>query len=34
MKYVPPKFKELSDMASMDVGRLTEDEARAVRLRL
>ncbi len=30
MKYVPPKFDKLSDMASIDVGRLTEDEARAI----
>ena len=28
MKYVPPKFTKLSDMAAIDVGRLTEDEAR------
>jgi transposase-like protein len=30
MKYIPPKFEKLSDMASIDVGRLTEDEARAI----
>ena len=30
MKYKPPKFSKLSDMASIDVGRLTEDEARAI----
>lgn len=30
MKYIPPKFTKLSDMASIDVGRLTEDEARGV----
>lgn len=30
MKYVPPKFTKLSDMAAIDVGRLTEDEARAI----
>jgi transposase-like protein len=30
MKYVPPKFSKLSEMASIDVGRLTEDEARAI----
>ena len=30
MKYIPPKFKNLSDMAAIDVGRLTEDEARAI----
>ena len=30
MKYVPPTFDKLSDMASIDVGRLTEDEARAI----
>jgi transposase-like protein len=28
MKYNPPKFKSLSEMASIDVGRLTEDQAR------
>jgi transposase-like protein len=28
MKYIPPKFNKLADMASIDVGRLTEDEAR------
>jgi len=30
MKYTPPKFTTLSDMAAIDVGRLTEDEARAI----
>jgi predicted Zn finger-like uncharacterized protein len=30
MKYVPPQFKNLSEMAAIDVGRLTEDEARAI----
>lgn len=30
MKYVPPKFTKLSDMAAIDVGRLTENEARAI----
>lgn len=30
MKYIPPKFDKLSDMASIDVGRLTEDEARTI----
>jgi transposase-like protein len=30
MKYIPPKFTKLSEMASIDVGRLTEDEARAI----
>lgn len=30
MKYTPPKFKQLSEMASIDVGRLTEDQARAI----
>jgi transposase-like protein len=30
MKYKPPKFEKLRDMASIDVGRLTEDEARAI----
>jgi transposase-like protein len=30
MKYEPPKFAKLSEMASIDVGRLTEDEARAI----
>jgi transposase-like protein len=30
MRYEPPKFTSLSDMAAIDVGRLTEDEARAV----
>jgi len=30
MKYIPPKFKRLNEMASIDVGRLTEDDARAI----
>jgi len=30
MKYIPPKFKKLSEMAAIDVGRLTEDEARII----
>lgn len=30
MKYIPPKFEKLKDMAAIDVGRLTEDEARAI----
>ena len=30
MKYTPPKFKTLSKMAAIDVGRLTEDEAREI----
>jgi transposase-like protein len=30
MKYKPPKFEKLSDMAAIDVGRLTEDEARTI----
>lgn len=30
MKFKPPKFGKLSEMASIDVGRLTEDEARAI----
>ena len=30
MKYIPPKFETLGEMASIDVGRLTEDEARAI----
>ena len=30
MKFKPPKFSKLSEMASIDVGRLTEDEARAI----
>jgi transposase-like protein len=28
MKYIPPNYETLTDMASIDVGRLTEDEAR------
>ncbi len=30
MRYTPPKFTKLSDMAAIDVGRLTEDEARTI----
>ena len=30
MKYMPPKFTKLAEMAAIDVGRLTEDEARAI----
>jgi hypothetical protein len=30
MKYIPPKFEKLKDMAAIDVGRLTEDEARTI----
>jgi transposase-like protein len=30
MKYKPPKFTKLEDMAAIDVGRLTEDEARTI----
>lgn len=30
MKYKPPKFSKLSEMAAIDVGRLTEDEARTI----
>ena len=30
MKYVPPKFTKLSSMAAIDVGRLTEQEARTI----
>ena len=30
MRYVPPKFTDLKDMAAIDVARLTEDEARAI----
>ena len=30
MKYIPPEFKKLSEMASIDVGRLTENEARGI----
>jgi len=30
MKYIPPKFTKLSDMAAIDVARLTEDEARTI----
>jgi transposase-like protein len=30
MKYIPPQFETLSEMASIDVGRLTEDQAREI----
>lgn len=30
MKYTPPKFSKLNQMAAIDVGRLTEDEAREI----
>src|SRR6266498_1157385 len=30
MKYKPPKFESLSQMSSIDVGRLTESEARTI----
>ena len=30
MKYIPPKFNSLNDMAAIDVGRLTEEEARGI----
>jgi len=30
MKYTPPQFKTLSKMAAIDVGRLTEDQARDI----
>jgi len=30
MRYTPPRFEKLSEMASIDVGRLTEDEARKI----
>jgi transposase-like protein len=30
MKYIPPKFETLSEMAAIDVGRLNEDEARGI----
>ena len=30
MKYTPPKFTKLSEMSAIDVGRLTEDEARTI----
>jgi transposase-like protein len=30
MKYEPPKFEKLNDMAAIDVGRLTENEARTI----
>jgi len=30
MKYIPPKFERFSEMSAIDVGRLTEDEARNI----
>ena len=30
MRYTPPKFARLSEMAAIDVGRLTEEEARSI----
>ena len=30
MKFTPPKYSQLSQMAAIDVGRLTEDETRAI----
>jgi transposase-like protein len=30
MKFIPPKFDKLNEMASIDVGRLTENEARTI----
>ncbi|MGP8153582.1 MAG: IS1595 family transposase [Smithella sp.] len=30
MKYIPPKFERISEMSAIDVGRLTEDEARSI----
>jgi len=30
MRYKPPDFKTLSEMAAIGVGRLTEDEARDI----
>ena len=30
MKYIPPRFERLSEMAAIDVGRLTEDGARKI----
>jgi len=30
MRYVPPKFTDLKDMAAIDAARLTEDEARTI----
>ena len=30
MKYIPPKFEKLSEMAAIDVSRLTENEARTI----
>ena len=30
MRYIPPKFSKLNEMAAIDVGRLTEDEVRSI----
>ncbi len=30
MRYIPPQFTDLKDMAAIDVARLTEDEARTI----
>jgi len=30
MKYIPPQFARISEMSAIDVGRLTEDEARGM----
>ena len=30
MKYTPPSFEKISEMASIDVGRLTENQARGI----
>jgi transposase-like protein len=30
MKYIPPNFERISEMSAIDVGRLTEDEARGI----
>jgi len=30
MKYTPPKYEKLSEMSSIDVARMTEDEARSI----
>ncbi len=30
MKYIPPKFEKFSEMSAIDVGRVTEDEARLI----
>ena len=30
MKYIPPNFEKISQMASIDVGRLTEDQSRTI----